>query len=73
MATILLAGGAKGKRYSCRTRHSFPPGRGGAEGYARLIRIVNELLRIQRVAVSCWARRPTQRRAIEEDFSRDRL
>jgi hypothetical protein len=51
MATILLAGGAKGKRYSLphSTIHFHPAG-GGMEGYAPDVeRMVNELLRLQRV------------------------
>ena len=76
MATILLAGGAKGKRYSLphSTIHFHPAG-GGAEGYAPdLERMVNELLRLQRVGSTLLGKAtghtPEQ---IEEDFSRDRF
>jgi ATP-dependent Clp protease protease subunit len=35
MATILLAGGTKGKRYALpRSTIHFPPAGGGAQGYA---------------------------------------
>jgi ATP-dependent Clp protease protease subunit len=76
MATILLAGGAKGKRYSLphSTIHFHPAG-GGAEGYAPdLERWVNELLRIQRVGNDLLAK-ATGRNVgqIEQDFSRDRF
>lgn len=76
MATILLAGGAKGKRYALpnATVHFHPAG-GGAEGYAPDIeRMVQELLRIQRVGNELLAqdtgRAPEE---IEQDFSRDRF
>lgn len=76
MATVLLAAGTKGKRYSLpnATIHFHPAG-GGAEGYAPdLERIVGELLRIQRVGNEIMAeatgKTPQQ---IEEDFSRDRF
>src|SRR5215207_726611 len=52
MATILLAGGAKGKRFALpnATIHFHPAG-GGGEGYAPdLERMVKELLRIQKAA-----------------------
>src|SRR6266487_282015 len=51
MATILLAGGTKGKRFALpnATIHFHPAG-GGAEGYAPdMERMVQELLRLQRV------------------------
>jgi ATP-dependent Clp protease protease subunit len=76
MATILLAGGAKGKRFALphSTIHFHPAG-GGAEGYAPdLERIVQELLRIQRVGNEILAR--STGRTVEElerDFSRDRF
>lgn len=76
MATILLAGGAKGKRYALphATIHFHPAG-GGAEGYAPdLERIVNELLRMQRLGIELLAkdsgRTPEE---IQRDFSRDRF
>lgn len=75
MATILLAGGAKGKRYSLpnATIHFHPAG-GGAEGDAPDVeRMVRELLRIQRVGNDIMAYhtgRPIEE--IERDFSRDR-
>src|SRR5262245_20324060 len=76
MATILLAGGAKGKRYSLphSTIHFHPAG-GGAEGYAPdLERIVNELLRIQRVGNELLAKATGHSvEQIEQDFSRDRF
>jgi ATP-dependent Clp protease, protease subunit len=76
MATILLAGGAKGKRFALphATIHFHPAG-GGAEGYAPdLERMVKELLRIQRVGNELLAR--ATGRTVEEldhDFSRDRF
>lgn len=76
MATILLAAGASGKRFSLpnATIHFHPAG-GGAEGYAPdLERIVGELLRIQQVGNEIMAhhtgKTPEQ---IGEDFSRDRF
>ena len=76
MATILLAGGTKGKRYALpnATIHFHPAG-GGAEGYAPdLERMVRELLRIQQVGNEILAR--ATGRSLEEitrDFSRDRF
>jgi ATP-dependent Clp protease, protease subunit len=76
MATILLAGGAKGKRFALpnATVHFHPAG-GGAEGYAPdLERMVKELLRIQRVGNELLAR--ATGRTVEDldrDFSRDRF
>ncbi len=76
MATILLAGGTKGKRFSLpnATIHFHPAG-GGAEGYAPdMERMVQELLRIQRVGNELLAadtgHTPEE---IEEFFSRDRF
>jgi ATP-dependent Clp protease protease subunit len=76
MATILLAAGAKGKRFSLphATIHFHPAG-GGAEGYAPdLERMVRELLRLQRLGSEILAkatgRTPEE---IEQDFSRDRF
>jgi ATP-dependent Clp protease protease subunit len=76
MATILLAGGAKGKRYALphSTIHFHPAG-GGAEGYAPdLERMVQELLRLQTVGNGLLAhdtgRTPEE---IYNDFSRDRF
>ena len=76
MATLLLASGAKGKRYALpnSTVHFHPAG-GGAEGYAPdLERMVNELLRLQRVGSEIMAK-ATGRTAqeIEQDFNRDRF
>ena len=76
MATILLAGGTKGKRYALpnATIHFHPAG-GGAEGYVPdLERLVRELLRIQQVGNEILAR--ATGRSLEEisqDFSRDRF
>jgi len=76
MATILLAGGAKGKRYALpnATIHFHPAG-GGAEGDAPDVeRMVNELLRLQRVGNEIMARHTgKQPEEIERDFSRDRF
>lgn len=76
MATILLAGGAKGKRFALpnSTIHFHPAG-GGAEGYAPdLERIVQELLRIQRVGNEILARSTGRTpEDLERDFSRDRF
>ncbi|WP_448543156.1 ClpP family protease [Roseiflexus sp.] len=76
MATILLAGGARGKRYALphATIHFHPAG-GGAEGYAPdMERMVKELLRIQELGNGLLAR--DTGKTIEEitrDFSRDRF
>ncbi|MEN9934425.1 MAG: hypothetical protein RLZZ387_1004 [Chloroflexota bacterium] len=76
MATILLAGGTKGKRYALpRSTIHFHPAGGGAEGYAPdLERIVGELLRIQELGNGLLAR-DTGRTSeeIARDFSRDRF
>lgn len=76
MATVLLAGGAKGKRYALpnATVH-FHPASAGMEGSAPDIeRAVNELLRLQRLGSEligqATGKPPAQ---IEEDFSRDRF
>ena len=76
MATILLAGGTRGKRFSLpnATIHFHPAG-GGAEGYAPdMERMVQELLRIQRVGNELLAadtgHTPEE---IEQYFSRDRF
>jgi ATP-dependent Clp protease protease subunit len=76
MATILLAGGQKGKRYALpnATVHFHPAG-GGAEGYAPdLERMVRELLRLQTLGNGLLAhdtgRSPEE---ISNDFSRDRF
>src|SRR5215470_7660385 len=76
MATILLAGGTKGKRFALpnATIHFHPAG-GGAEGYAPdLERMVRELLRIQRLGNQLLAN-ATGRTVedLERDFSRDRF
>lgn len=74
MATVLLAGGTKGKRYALpnATIHSHPAA-GGAEGYAPDVeRAVNEMLRLQRMLRQVMADdtgHPVEK--IEEDFSRD--
>ncbi len=76
MATILLATGTKGKRYALpnSTIHFHPAG-GGAEGDAPDIeRMVNELLRLQRLGNSIMARATGKTpEEIERDFSRDRF
>lgn len=74
MATVLLCGGAKGKRFALphATIHSHPAG-GGAEGYAPDVEIqVREMVRLQRLMRELLSRhtgQPLQR--IEEDFNRD--
>lgn len=74
MATVLLAGGAKGKRYALpnATIHSHPAG-GGAQGYAPDVeRAVREMLRLQRQLRELMAQdtgQPIER--IEADFNRD--
>lgn len=74
MATVLLCGGAKGKRFALpnATIHSHPAG-GGAEGYAPDVEIaVKEMLRLQRMLREIMAKhsgQPIER--IERDFSRD--
>jgi ATP-dependent Clp protease, protease subunit len=74
MATVLLAGGAKGKRFALphATIHSHPAG-GGAEGYAPDVEIqVREMLRLQRMIRELMAKdtgQPVER--IEQDFNRD--
>jgi ATP-dependent Clp protease protease subunit len=74
MATVLLCGGAKGKRFSLphSTIHSHPAG-GGAEGYAPDVQIaVNEMLRLQRMLREIMAEHSGQTvERIEQDFSRD--
>jgi ATP-dependent Clp protease, protease subunit len=76
MATILLAGGAKGKRYSLphSTVHFHPAG-GGVEGYAPDVeRMVREMLRIQRVSNDILAQATGRDvEQIEKDFGRDRF
>jgi ATP-dependent Clp protease, protease subunit len=76
MATILLAGGAKGKRFALpnATIHFHPAG-GGAEGYAPDVeRWVQELLRIQRVGNQIMANATGHTvEEIDKDFSRDRF
>ena len=74
MATVLLAGGAKGKRFALpnATIHSHPAG-GGAEGYAPDVEIaVKEMVRLQRMIRELMAKdsgQPIER--LETDFSRD--
>jgi ATP-dependent Clp protease protease subunit len=76
MATILLAGGTKGKRYALphSTIHFHPAG-GGAQGYAPDVeRMVQELLRLQTVGNGLLSadtgRTPEE---ITRDFSRDKF
>ena len=74
MATILLAGGAKGKRYSLpnSTIHMHPAG-GGARGYAPDVEIMaRELLRSQQIIrdlLSADTGQTSER--IANDFDRD--
>ncbi|NJL05772.1 MAG: ATP-dependent Clp protease proteolytic subunit [Chloroflexaceae bacterium] len=74
MATILLAGGERGKRYSLphSTIHMHPAG-GGARGYAPDVEIMaRELLRMQQITRELLARdtgQPLER--IGKDFDRD--
>jgi ATP-dependent Clp protease, protease subunit len=76
MATVLLAGGAKGKRYSLphSTIHMHPAGVGRISGYAPDIDIhARELLREQQLSRELLARdtgQPIER--IAKDFDRDR-
>ncbi len=74
MATVLLAGGAKGKRFALpnATVHSHPAG-GGAQGYAPDVeRVVQEMLRLQRLIRELMAQDTGQTlERIEEDFNRD--
>ena len=76
MATVLLAGGAQGKRYALpnATVH-FHPAAAGMEGSAPVIeRAVKELLRLQRLGSELIGK-ATNKTAeqIEEDFSRDKF
>ncbi len=74
MATPLLSGGARGKRYSLphATIHMHPAG-GGARGYAPDVEIMaRELLRIQQLVRELLAKdtgQPVER--IARDFDRD--
>jgi ATP-dependent Clp protease protease subunit len=74
MATVLLCGGAKGKRFALpnATIHSHPAG-GGAEGYAPDVEIqVREMVRLQRMIRELMALHTGQSvERIEQDFSRD--
>lgn len=74
MATVLLCGGAKGKRFALphATIHSHPAG-GGAEGYAPDVEIaVNEMLRLQKMLRQIMADHSGQTlERIEQDFNRD--
>lgn len=76
MATMLLAGGAKGKRYALpnATIHFHPAG-GGAEGYAPdLERIVGELLRLQELGNQLMAKATGRSiEQLQQDFNRDRF
>ncbi|HEY1011312.1 MAG TPA: ATP-dependent Clp protease proteolytic subunit [Herpetosiphonaceae bacterium] len=74
MATPILAGGAKGKRFSLpnSTIHMHPAG-GGARGYAPDVEIqIRELLRLQNITRELLAKdtgQPVER--IAKDFDRD--
>jgi ATP-dependent Clp protease protease subunit len=74
MATILLAGGTKGKRYSLAnsTIHMHPAG-GGARGYAPDVEIMaRELLREQQIIRELLAADTGQTiERIASDFDRD--
>ncbi|NJN17276.1 MAG: ATP-dependent Clp protease proteolytic subunit [Oscillochloris sp.] len=74
MATPILAGGTKGKRYSLphSTIHMHPAG-GGARGYAPDVEIMaRELLRMQQVVRELMARDTGQAvERIAKDFDRD--
>lgn len=74
MATPLLAGGTKGKRYSLpnSTIHMHPAG-GGARGYAPDVEIqIRELLRIQQIIRGLLAKDTGQTiERISHDFDRD--
>lgn len=75
MATVLLAAGAKGKRFALphATVHMHPAG-GGAQGYTPDVRIqVKELERVQNSIFHILAQHTGQTAAqIEIDFERDR-
>ncbi len=76
MATILLAGGTKGKRYALpRSTVHFHPAGGGARGNAPDVeRMVQELLRLQNVGNGLLARDTGRTpEEITRDFSRDRF
>lgn len=74
MATPILAGGAKGKRYSLphSTIHMHPAG-GGARGYAPDVEIMaRELLRMQQITRELLAKDTGQSvERIAKDFDRD--
>ena len=76
MATVLLAGGAKGKRYALpnSTIH-FHPASAGMQGSAPDVeRAVNELLRLQRLTsqlIGEGTGKSTEQ--VEQDFNRDRF
>lgn len=74
MATILLAGGESGKRYSLphSTIHMHPAG-GGARGYAPDVEIMaRELLRLQQITRELLSRDTGQTmERIKRDFDRD--
>jgi ATP-dependent Clp protease protease subunit len=74
MATIVLAGGARGKRYSLphSTVHMHPAG-GGARGYAPDVEIMaRELLRMQQITRELLSRDTGQDiERIKKDFDRD--
>jgi ATP-dependent Clp protease protease subunit len=76
MATVLLAGGARGKRYALphSTIH-FHPASAGMEGSAPDVeRAVRELLRQQRLGSELIAQATGKTvEKIEQDFSRDRF
>jgi ATP-dependent Clp protease protease subunit len=74
MATIILAGGERGKRYSLphSTIHMHPAG-GGARGYAPDVEIMaRELLRMQQITRELLSRDTGQTlERIKRDFDRD--
>ena len=76
MATVLLTGGAPGKRYALpnSTIH-FHPASSGIEGSAPDVeRAVNELLRLQRVTSELVGKSAGKTaEQIEQDFSRDKF
>ncbi len=75
MGTILLAGGAKGKRYSLphSTIHMHPAGIGRIGGYAPDVEIqARELLRMQQVIRELMSRDTGQQlERVSRDFDRD--
>jgi ATP-dependent Clp protease protease subunit len=74
LGTVLLAAGAKGKRYALphATIHMHPAG-GGARGYAPDVRIqLNELLRVEDLIKNLLAEHTGQSlERLSHDFDRD--